>query len=84
ADHILDFHPKAEPLKIRQLIHQLEEAIYGHNNLDFDLWKEAFKHEIRPSLKIWRMDRKDQPKQKEQNNILPNLNPEAVSGQTTS
>ncbi|MCG7971487.1 MAG: BatD family protein [Candidatus Thiodiazotropha taylori] len=84
ADHILDFHPKAEPLKIRQLIHQLEEAIYGHSDLDFDLWKEAFKHEIRPSLKIWRMDRKDQPKQKEQNNILPNLNPEAVSGQTTS
>jgi hypothetical protein len=80
ADHILNFHPKAEPVKIKQLIHQLEEAIYGHNDLEFEQWKEAFKHEIRPSLKIWKMDRKDQTTQKSQQNLLPNLNPDIVSG----
>ncbi len=51
--HILDFHPKAEPQKIRQLIHELEESVYGHQALDFERWKEAFKHEIRPSLRLW-------------------------------
>ncbi|MEJ2620370.1 MAG: BatD family protein [Candidatus Thiodiazotropha sp.] len=80
AEHILDFHPKAEPLKIKQLIHELEETIYGHNEMDFEQWKEAFKHEIRPSLKIWNMDKKSHPIQKDQQNILPNLNPENISG----
>ncbi len=71
--HILDFHPKAEPQKIRSLIHELEESIYGHQPLDFERWKEAFKHEIRPSLRLWprqplrmRSDRKP---------LLPGLNP---------
>jgi hypothetical protein len=82
AEHILDFHPKAEPVKIKQLIHELEEAIYGHNVLDFAEWKEAFKHEIRPSLKIWKMDKKDHPAQKDQQNILPNLNPDTLSGRS--
>lgn len=51
--HILDIHPKAESQKIRSLIHELEEAIYGCQELDFERWKAAFKHEIRPSLRLW-------------------------------
>jgi hypothetical protein len=79
AEHILGFHPKAEPIKIKQLIHELEEAIYGRNKLDFEQWKEAFKHEIRPSLKIWNMDKKDRVAQKDPHTVLPNLNPESIS-----
>ncbi len=71
--HILDFHPKAQAQKIRTLIHELEESVYGHQPLDFERWKEAFKHEIRPSLRLWThlpaksARRRDAP--------LPGLNP---------
>jgi hypothetical protein len=74
--HIIDFHPKAQEKKIHALIHELEQAIYGHSNLDFDRWKEAFKHEIRPSLRLWPSR---SPKRKSGHNaILPGLNPERV------
>ncbi len=74
--HILDFHPKAEPQKIRALIHELEESVYGHHPLDFERWKEAFKHEIRPSLRLW-------PRRRGLSNTglassLPNLNPDQL------
>jgi hypothetical protein len=71
--HILDFHPKAEPQRVRHLIHELEEAIYGHQAIDFERWKEAFKHEIRPSLRLWpRLRRKPE---RQPNALLPGLNP---------
>ena len=71
--HILDFHPKAEPQKIRGLIHELEESIYGHQALDFERWKEAFKHEIRPSLRLIPRRRMTNH---EATTALPTLNPE--------
>jgi hypothetical protein len=51
--HILAFHPKAKPEVIHRLIHELEESIYGHHEIDFKAWKAEFKHEIRPSLRLW-------------------------------
>ncbi len=71
--HILDFHPKAEPHKIRSLIHELEESIYGHQPLDFERWKEAFKHQIRPSLRLWPHLPAKSVRQPEA--LLPGLNP---------
>jgi hypothetical protein len=75
GEHILDFHPKTDPKKIVHLIHELEQTIYGHSELDFDRWKEAFKHEIRPSLKLWKSIKNGDREQTLRNNILPNLNP---------
>ncbi|MEJ2693868.1 MAG: hypothetical protein P8166_12645, partial [Candidatus Thiodiazotropha sp.] len=72
--HILGFHPKAEPQKIRHLIHELEESVYGHRDLDFERWKEAFKHQIRPSLHLWPRRRAD--RQKDMQSSLPKLNPD--------
>ncbi|MEW8508685.1 MAG: hypothetical protein AB2598_18490 [Candidatus Thiodiazotropha sp.] len=51
--HILGFHPKARPEVIQRLIHELEESVYGHHRIDFEVWKAAFKHEIRPSLSLF-------------------------------
>ncbi|MEJ2593293.1 MAG: hypothetical protein P8178_18225, partial [Candidatus Thiodiazotropha sp.] len=71
--HILDFHPKAEPQKIRGLIHELEESVYGHHAIDFERWKEAFKHEIRPSIRLW--PRRSGGKRARRKALLPRLNP---------
>lgn len=71
--HILDFHPKADPQKIRDLIHQLEESVYGHQPLDFEQWKTAFKHEIRPSLRLWPVA--GRVARAQQSARLPGLNP---------
>lgn len=76
--HILDFHPKAEPQKIRGLIHELEESVYGHHAIDFERWKEAFKHEIRPSLRLW--PHRSGRKRAARKAILPGLNPGGVVG----
>jgi hypothetical protein len=73
--YILDFHPKADSEKIKKLIQELEQTIYGHSQLDFDQWKEAFKHEIRPSLKLWKPTKSGNREQGLRKNILPNLNP---------
>jgi hypothetical protein len=74
AEHILGFHPKADPAKIKHLIHELEQAIYGHNDLDFEQWKEAFKHEIRPSLRVWKPG--ESGRKEPIRNNLPTLNPD--------
>ncbi|MET0089311.1 MAG: hypothetical protein ABW068_04690 [Candidatus Thiodiazotropha sp.] len=76
--NIVEFHPKAEPRKIDALIHDLEHAIYGHKSLDFERWKEAFKHEIRPSLRLWPSRRRLPLKSDE--STLPNLNPGHILG----
>ncbi|MEJ2396288.1 MAG: BatD family protein, partial [Candidatus Thiodiazotropha sp.] len=76
--HILDFHPKAQPQQIRSLIHELEESIYGHQPLDFERWKEAFKHEIRPSIRLW--PRRSTDKKPQSHTNLPNLNPGSAIG----
>ncbi|MCU7845465.1 MAG: BatD family protein [Candidatus Thiodiazotropha sp. (ex Monitilora ramsayi)] len=72
--HILAFHPKAKPEVIHELIHQLEESVYGHHDLDFEQWKAAFKHEIRPSLRFW-PHKTSKEKTHHQTTILPGLNP---------
>lgn len=77
GEHILAFHPKADPLKIRDLIHRLEASVYGHRELDFEDWKTAFKHEIRPSLKPWPRASDVRTHRKP---LLPGLNPGHIAG----
>ncbi|MCU7796968.1 MAG: BatD family protein [Candidatus Thiodiazotropha sp. (ex Myrtea spinifera)] len=74
--HILAFHPKAEPKKIHELIHQLEESIYGHHSLDFESWKAAFKHEIRPSMRL--IPRSWSNRERAPDSDLPTLNPDRL------
>ena len=72
GNRILQFHPKADPVKIRKLVHDLDQSLYGHQGLDFEKWKAEFKHEIRPRLRLLpsggarRLSRRQQ---------LPELNP---------
>ncbi|MCU7934614.1 MAG: BatD family protein [Candidatus Thiodiazotropha sp. (ex Dulcina madagascariensis)] len=75
--HIVDFHPKAEAGKIHALIHELEQAIYGHSELDFDRWKAAFKHQIRPSLRWW--PHRLTSAKAHHKTLLPDLNPDRVA-----
>ncbi len=82
GQHILDFHPKAEPQRIRNLIHQLEESIYGHHELDFKAWKAAFKHEIRPSLRL--RPAGSQHEKDKHKTLLPGLNPSGAGGAVQS
>jgi hypothetical protein len=71
--HILAFHPKARPEVIQQLIHELEESVYGHHSIDFERWKAAFKHEIRPSLRRYPKRRRNETSSTKP--LLPELNP---------
>lgn len=76
SSRILDFHPKADPVKIRDLLHQLDQSIYAHSKIDFQQWKREFKHEIRPRLKLISQSRIDRGKRRA--GKLPSLNPEAA------
>jgi hypothetical protein len=74
---ITEFHPKAKPEKIHALIHELEHAIYGHITIDFNQWKEAFKREIRPTLRFW--PDKKRGINRSHKAQLPNLNPNPLA-----
>jgi hypothetical protein len=71
--HILAFHPKAKPEVIHRLIHELEDSVYGHHNIDFGAWKSAFKHEIRPSLRL--LPKSLLAQRSSNRSPLPELNP---------
>ncbi|MDJ0805549.1 MAG: BatD family protein [Gammaproteobacteria bacterium] len=74
---ILEFHPKADPARIKQLVHELDQSIYGDSRLDFAAWKRAFKYEIRPRLRLLpRFGAKTKRVAQQQ---LPTLNPKAVA-----
>lgn len=73
ADRIVDFHPKADPVRVHQLIHDLDQSVYGHKELDFEQWKKSFKAEIRPRLGLIRALRK--MRSQRPGVRLPELNP---------
>lgn len=77
GDRILEFHPKADPARVQSLIHDLDQAVYGHTQLDFEKWKEAFKHEIRPRLRLIPGSRKATPGRTA--GRLPTLNPQVAA-----
>lgn len=51
AEIIIELHPGARPERVRNLLAQLDSAMYGRGELsNFAAWKKAFKREIRPHL----------------------------------
>jgi hypothetical protein len=72
GNRILQFHPKADPIKVRKLVHDLDQSLYGHQELDFEKWKAEFKHEIRPRLRLYPSFAAKQPGRRQR---LPELNP---------
>ena len=54
AQHIIEIHPGADANKIRSLLAELEAAVFaGRTISDFNAWKQAFKHQIRPRPFAW-------------------------------
>ena len=69
---IIALHPSARPERIRELMGELDAAVFGRAPIDdFGHWKRRFKHEIRPRLvhTLFR-SRGDDRRQR-----LPELNP---------
>jgi hypothetical protein len=73
GNRILEFHPKADPLKIRQLVHDLDQSLYGDSQLNFTKWKQEFKYEIRPRLRLF--GRSGRLRAQSRRQSLPELNP---------
>ena len=72
GNRILRFHPKADPIKVRKLVHDLDQSLYGNLELDFEKWKAEFKHEIRPRLRLYPSLANKQQGHRQR---LPELNP---------
>jgi hypothetical protein len=72
AEHIIAIHPGSNPEVIRNLLNQLEAALFGGKPIeDFDAWKKAFKQQVRPRLFAgWKRRRWIQRESR-----LPELNP---------
>ncbi|MEN8178343.1 MAG: BatD family protein [Pseudomonadota bacterium] len=77
GNRILEFHPKADPVRVKKLVHDLDQSIYGDNQLDFEQWKQDFKYEIRPRIKLFPGNSGLKAKRAEQR--LPMLNPRTVA-----
>jgi uncharacterized protein YneF (UPF0154 family) len=73
AESIIGFHPKANPRRVRELLHDLDQSVYGHKNLDFEAWKKEFKSQIRPAVR-W-LPRRHVETDSKQGVKLPDLNP---------
>lgn len=73
GNRILQFHPKADPVKIRKLVHDLDQSIYGDSPLNFEQWKKEFKYEIRPRIRL--ISNKKARKRQQ----LPQLNPRTAA-----
>jgi hypothetical protein len=76
GNRILEFHPKADPVTIHGLLHQLDKSVYAHSPIDFALWKRNFKREIRPRLTVLPQSRRTREKRRA--GRLPSLNPEVA------
>lgn len=75
ADKVIQCQPTANPQQVKQLFRELDGAIYGHQTIDFEHWKQDFKKQVRPSL-LGR-GRKQGTGHKEHK--LPELNPRAAA-----
>lgn len=69
GDRIVDVHRGTQPEQVREMLQDLDGAMYGGKPVDFEDWKKAFRHELRPRL--FRRKRKDATASGE----LPALNP---------
>lgn len=73
AEKIIAANPQAEPARIRALVQLLDGAIYGGRPLDFAVWKNDFKNQLRP-----RMYRRHRLRSRRSRAALPALNPRSA------
>jgi hypothetical protein len=62
--------PQAEPVRLRELAHSMDRAVYGSRPLDFAAWKKDFRGQLRP-----RLYRRRRSTSRRSRSTLPALNP---------
>ncbi|MCU7960204.1 MAG: BatD family protein [gamma proteobacterium symbiont of Bathyaustriella thionipta] len=71
AEHIIRIHKTANPDKVRELLAELEAALFARQPLyDFSRWKREFKRQIKPQPLRWLFRRRPVKRMG-----LPQLNP---------
>ncbi|MCG6900050.1 MAG: hypothetical protein LJE75_08605 [Gammaproteobacteria bacterium] len=50
AEKIIEIQPPAEPARLRALVQSMDNALYGSGPLDFAVWKNDFRQQLRPRL----------------------------------
>lgn len=50
GDRIVDVHRGTRPERVHTMLEELDGAMYGDKPLDFEVWKKAFRRELRPRL----------------------------------
>jgi hypothetical protein len=73
AEKIIEVHPQAEPARVRALAQSLDGAIYGGRPLDFAVWKNDFRQQLRP-----RLIRRHRQRSRSAKATLPALNPHSA------
>ena len=73
AEKIIEVHPQAEPARVRALAQSLDGAIYGDRPLDFAVWKNDFRQQLRP-----RLIRRHRQRSRRAKATLPALNPHSA------
>jgi len=73
AEKIIIANPQAEPARIRALVQSLDGAIYGGRPIDFAMWKNDFKSQLRP-----RLYRRHRTRSRSSRATLPALNPRSA------
>jgi hypothetical protein len=73
AEKIITANPQAEPAQIRALVQSLDGAIYGGRPLDFAVWKNDFKRQLRP-----RLYQRHRTRSRSSRATLPALNPRSA------
>lgn len=76
AERIIECQPRANPDKVRELFKQLDGALYGHQEVDFERWKKELKRQVRPGISSLRAcsETREGPDKR-----LPDLNPKAAA-----
>ncbi len=74
GDRLVEIHHLADEARMRSLMLELEQALYGRGLLDFPLWKKRFREQLRPSWLRKRARSKVPPPER-----LPRLNPDIGS-----
>ncbi len=50
GDRIVDVHRGTRPERVHAMLEELDGAMYGDKPLDFEVWKKAFRSELRPRV----------------------------------
>ena len=70
VEKIIEVQPQAEPVRLRELAHSMDRAVYGSRPLDFAAWKKDFRVQLRP-----RFYRRRRSTSRRGRRTLPALNP---------